>query len=486
MKKHLIILPYKVVIAAFIFSFTLISCDKDGDSPGEQPLQVEEVAGTNDGAQPVISIAANAVVPPTQSKYNFNFDWEHAQYMPVKPGQPAVPVPWSSQAIKNYDPGLQNDFKKSDGWELVYNSFSDSLNFDNRIFILYNKFRGLLRYYTYNSIPTNPSVEEYRWLINELALRGTAGASPLFNYADQLIVDMKGDSWNTSIIEPWPLTERGWYISQFELAYDRNTINYNWQQFTLGWSLSFAKVEELSLNDKPAINKMVYLQKPGLRFSASRGVAIGSNMQAHVKSVSGLDALSGIFSSSLVNNLKQTIFDSAAGNKLNATLVPLLGMADCKLDVAASIRLDYNLVGYVGELSMAPPGVDNSKVIGMGPFFNEPMGIFYLGAQPVIHHVKADGALPEQYTLDVPSVEYVINPFIQSYAAVRHFHQEIVAVASNETASLTEAKLFQGQQLKASAPLNILGVRVSFEVVPRNGSAPVRIIKTFKAVMQNN
>jgi hypothetical protein len=486
MKKHLITLPYKVVIAAFIFSFTIISCDKDDDSDREQPLQVEAIANIDAGAQPVITIAANAVTPPTQPKLNYNFDWENAQYMPVQPGQPAVPVPWSSQVIKNYDPGLQYDFKKSDGWELVYNSFSDSLNFDNRLFILYNKFRGLLRYYTYNTAPSNPSVDGYRWLINELALRGTMGTSPLFNYADQLIVDMHADSWNASIIEPWPISERGWYISQFELAYDRNMINFNWQQFMLGWTLAFAKVQELSLNDKPAINKMICLQKPGLRFSSSRGIAIGSNMQAHVKSVGGLDALSGIFSSSIVSNLKQTIFDSTAGNKLNATLVPSLGMADCKLDVTASIRLDYNLAGYVGELALAPPGVDNSKVIGMGPLFNEPMGIFYLGAQPVIHHIKADGPLPEQYTLDVSSVNYVINPFIQQYAEVRNFRQEIVAVASNETANLTEAKLYQGQRLKASAPVNVLGVRVSFEVVPKNGSAPVRIIKTFKADVQHN
>jgi hypothetical protein len=485
MKKHLIILPYKAAIAAFIFSFILISCDKKGDPVTEPPpLQVEETAIVNPGARPVITIAANAPVPPTTTKYNFVFDWEHAQNMPVMPGKPAVPVPWSDQAIKNYDRGLQNDFKKSDGWEMVYNNFSDSLNFDNRVFILYNKFRGVLRYYTYNATPSNPSVADYRWFINELGIRGAVATSPIFNYADQLIVDMNANSRNVSVIEPWPISERGWYISQFELAYDKNMINYNWEQFSFGWTLEFAKVEELSINNKLAGNKMIYLQKPGLRFTSTTGVAIGSNMQAHVKSVSGLDEFYGLFPGSTMNKLKQTIFDSAAGNKLNATLVPSLNIADCKLDVSASIRLGYNLVGYVGELALAPPGLNNSKVIGMGPLFNEPMGIFYLGAQPIIHHVKADGALPEQYTLDVGSVEYIINPYIQTYAEVRNFQQEIVAVEAKETTNLTEAKLYQGQQLKASAPLNVLGVRVSFEVVPKNGTAPIRIIKTFKANVQ--
>jgi len=412
MKKHLLI-TYKSAIAVFIFSFSLISCEKKGVSADEQPLQVEEITNTSDPAQPQITFPANATVPPTRSTLNFVFDWEHAQQMPVMPGKPPVPVPWSDQAIKNYDPGLQNDFRKSDGWELVYNNFSDSLNFDNRFFILYNKFRGLLRYYSYNTSPGNPSVDNYKWLINELAWRATSGPSPLFNFADQLIVDVNADSHSASLIEPWPIRERGWYLSQFELAYDRNLINYNWQQFTIGWTLAFADVKELALNNKPVGSKMVFLQKPGLSFSTSLGLAIGSNMQAHVKSVNGLNELSGVFSSSLISNLKQTIFDSTAGNKLNATLVPQLGLADCKLDVAALFRQDYNLVGYVGNLTFAPSGADNSQVIGFGPLFNEPMGIFYLGAKPVVHYTKVAGLLPEQYTLDVSSVEYVINPFIK-------------------------------------------------------------------------
>jgi hypothetical protein len=199
----------------------------------------------------------------------------------------------------------------------------------------------------------------------------------------------------------------------------------------------------------------------------------------------GLDELSGIFPGSVISNLKQTLVDSTAGIKLNALLVPQLGVADTRLDVPALIRLDPNLVGYI-RLSLASPGFDNTNVPGFGPAFNEPLGIFYLGAMPVIQHTKVDGPLPEQYTLDIASIEYIINPFIQNYATVRNFRQEIVAVASNEIPNLTEAKLYQGQQLKASAPLNILGVRVSFDVLPKSGTAPVKIIKTFKAKLRNS
>ncbi|MBO9202983.1 MULTISPECIES: hypothetical protein [Niastella] len=484
MKKNHIILTCKVALATLIFNFTLISCHKDKGSSGEKAVEVEETATINPGAQPTITIPANATVPPTKTGLNFSFNWENAQTMPVVPGQPTVPVPWSDQVVRNYDPGLRYDYKKSDGWELVYNSFSDTLRFPNRVFILYNKFRGVVRYYTYNSTPSNPSVDNYRSLINEVALHGPV--SNLLNYADQLIVDVNIKSFTASMIEPWPITDKAWYISQFEMAYDSNLIKLEWPLTSFDWTLDFAQVMELSLNDKNPGNKMIALQKPGNSFITNRGVAIGSNMQAHVKSVSGLDELLGTFSVSTINNLKKTIFDSTAGNKLNATLVPQSGLADSKLDVPASIRINNSLVGYEGTHSMAPPGADNTRVLGLAPLFNEPMGIFYLSAPPVIQHTKADGPLPEQYTLDITSLKYIINPFIQNYVTVRNFRQEIVATATYETSSLTEARLYQGQQLKASAPLTILGVRVSFDVVPKNGSAPIKIIKTFKADLRNS
>jgi len=114
------------------------------------------------------------------------------------------------------------------------------------------------------------------------------------------------------------------------------------------------------------------------------------------------------------------------------------------------------------------------------------MGVFYLASDPVIHYVKSTGDLTEQYTLDVSSLEYIINPFIQSYADVRNFRQEIMAIDAEETNNLSEATIYRGKILKASAPLTILGVRVSFEVVPKNGSAPVKIVKTFKANVQDS
>jgi hypothetical protein len=463
-----------------------MSCHKKADPPPDNPpLQVDEITSTNNAAQPVITIPPDKTLLPSKSSLNFVFDWEQAVTMPVKPGSPVVPMPWSDQAVKNYDPGLRYDFKKTDGWELVYNNFSDSVNHPHRFLILYNKFRGLLRYYCYNPAPPNASVSSYRSLINEITLNSTANNSHIFNYAGQYIIDQNSNTRSASLIEPWPISEGGWYISQFEMAYDQNIAGFNWMQFGFSWALAFAKTEELMLNDMNATNKQVFLQKQGVQFTDYRGVPINGNMQLQVKSLTGFDNLENVFTDSIIDKLKQTVNDTAAGNMLNAMLVPSLRIANCKLDVPALLRININLVGFITGLGLCMPGVDNSQVIGFGPVFNEPLGIFYLAAKPVIHYSKTTGAVPDQYTLDVSSVEYVINPFIQNYAEVRNFRQEIVAVDAEETKNLTEAKIFRGQVLKASAPLTILGVRVSFEVVPKNGSTPVKIIKTFKANVVN-
>ncbi|HEX6431849.1 MAG TPA: hypothetical protein VF008_29360 [Niastella sp.] len=464
-----------------------MSCRKKAETPPDNPLQVEEITNTNDPAQPVITIPANNTLLPSRSLLNFVFDWEHAVTMPVKPGNPVVPMPWSDQAVRNYDPGLRYDFKRNDGWELVYNNFSDSAYPDNRIFILYNKFRGVLRYYCYNATPSNATVNSYQSLINEISLFTPANLnSHIFNYAGQYIIDLNSNTPEASLIEPWPISEGGWYISQFEMAYDRNMAGFAaWPQSGISWSLLFARTEELMVNNINATKKQVFLQKEGVQFTDYRGISINGNMQLQVKSVSGFDNLENVFTNPVINKIKQAVSDTVAGNLLNATLVPSLGIADCKLDVPALLRFDKKLVAFIGGLGLAMPGVDNSKVIGLGPVFNESMGVFYLASKPVIHYSRSTGAVPEQYTLDVSSVDYVINPFIQNYAVVRNFRQEIVAVDAEETKNLTEAKIFRGRVLKASAPLTILGVRVSFEVAPKNGSAPVKIVKTFKANVVN-
>src|SRR5688572_20949394 len=189
-KARLITLRNCAACTLLLVITILTGCRKKVTGPGESLLQVEEIAITNDPAQPVITIPTDKTLLPTKPSDNFVFDWETATQMPVPPGKPVVPMPWSDNAIRNYDPGLRYDYKKSDGWEMLYGTFSDSINFDNRVFILYNKFRGLVRYYTYNHQFVSSDIGTARWLLNEVRIAMPGNPSEAANFAGQDIVDV--------------------------------------------------------------------------------------------------------------------------------------------------------------------------------------------------------------------------------------------------------------------------------------------------------
>lgn len=489
MRKTCLITVRNYAACALLLVITIIAgCRKKVDRPQEDALQVEEITSTNDPAQPVITIPTDKTLLPSKSAYNFVFDWETATQMPVPPGKPAVPMPWSDNAVRNYDPGLRYDHKKSDGWEMLYCTFSDSINFAGRIFILYNKFRGLVRYYTYNPQYVSADIGEARWLLNEFHIDASANPSEAANFASQDIVDVGTPMRYASLIDRWQIQEYGWYITQFELAYDNNYVNYAWPQNRIKLDINFARLTDVVLNGKPAMDKVLSMQAPGFQFIdwwTTTSKLEGPNWQLNIKSLSGFDQLSGIFPETIISNLRQTTSSGQAGNILSATLVPGTEMINCRLGTSGAVSWRFGQVGYT-SMGLSLPGANNSAVVGIGPVFNEPTGIFYLTSKPVIRYKKENGPLPETYALDVASLKYIINPFVKNYADVDNFKQEIVALDEKETKNITEAKMYAGKILKASKPLKILGVRVSLDVTPKNGSKPIKLIKTFKAEILNS
>lgn len=116
------------------------------------------------------------------------FDWESADWMPTPLGQSRIGMPWMGQGALDLNYGLEiiNDYKRSDGWELVYNTFSEnSPPLVNPYFILYNKYRGILRlyYYTTTSFVSNSS-----YITTEIEI--SSNRSCILNYLDTDFVDI--------------------------------------------------------------------------------------------------------------------------------------------------------------------------------------------------------------------------------------------------------------------------------------------------------
>src|SRR5450432_1216105 len=89
---------------------------------------------------------------------NYPFNWETATTMMPSTTNPAYnpSMPWSSQSGAYIDANLISDYKSSDGWVLVFNTFNPTNNYyitnaanGGLYFALYNIYRGLLRFYLY-------------------------------------------------------------------------------------------------------------------------------------------------------------------------------------------------------------------------------------------------------------------------------------------------------------------------------------------------
>ena len=104
---------------------------------------------TNKRTLPIFeSIVSRRAVPV------YEFDWENADWMPTPPQQAKIPSPWIGQGSIASTFGIEivNDRKKIDGWELLYNSFNiEESSLVNPYFILYNKYRGIMRIFFYTT-----------------------------------------------------------------------------------------------------------------------------------------------------------------------------------------------------------------------------------------------------------------------------------------------------------------------------------------------
>lgn len=99
--------------------------------------------------------------------------------------------PWSGSGslLGTYGTDIINDRKKSEGWTLLYNSFTSDANLytPNPFFVLYNKYRGIMRIFYY---ATDPFITSSSNIIDNLSIISDHYSSSIFNLADQHIIQV--------------------------------------------------------------------------------------------------------------------------------------------------------------------------------------------------------------------------------------------------------------------------------------------------------
>lgn len=422
-----------------------------------------------------ISEETEGIIPTekltTRAVPTYSFDWENIDWMPTPPSQTRIPSPWvgagSIASLHGLD--VVNDRKKIDGWELLYSSFDPNTTGQliNPYFILYNKYRGLMRIFFYT---TTQFLSPSSYLQDNLRVISKNKTS-LFNFIGEEVVDgsLRLDHYSQVQSAPddgtYPLASNKWYMVQYELAYDPDLAQIPYNQVQLSWNLNYCNIENVSLGGD-LVGKIIgtigsssspdFLSELGnVGKTAATGVlaGIGSNFISKntINEETGENKLkvpNKVFKA-LGTGLNAAI-SAASGNYPGAVIGLLNGIIGGSSGSApipanfflnATIKMEGSNTNN-GSFPSMPitfwmPGTNiASDASGYIPLYNKSLGIFNFNEKPTInvqYSIVAKTKIPDPWNNEM--LEYtmhrlvmptnpnfsnflIINPDITNYANI--------------------------------------------------------------------
>ncbi|MEH6304488.1 hypothetical protein RYH73_02475 [Olivibacter sp. CPCC 100613] len=466
----------KKIYVSLIVSSICFGCTKEKSIPEGPNVETQTTLARH--------LSPLGIVSPT-------LDWESIDLMPMPSGSYNVVVPWGSAASRQMPEEFVHDYKKVDGWELVYNTFTSSTIHDHLFFVLYNKYRGIIRMYYYVK-PGNYIFSTN--IVHTLMGQGTYSAnSPILNFTEPGMIDISENKLQTSTLENFQVAPGTWYAFQYELAYDENLVNQNYQNFSFLWPIKSNKIQQVSVNGtiQGTLTNSLSVSNVNLtttpNFSGNANIPIYSSYGASstpgsspsiVKTI--LDALGGV-----VKDLLGGLFGKKSGG---AEVVQYA--INANVNLTGQITSDF----LVGSLGLAVPGYDQSQTTGLLPIYNERLGVFYLSDKPIINETTQIHSIYDQNGMEIDqryvyhyqavdnSYQMVFNPAVLAVANIENLTKRVITTdggnllsGTRETIGVTGvATQYEG------SPTNVIGLRISFDVVPKNGSPRVKIVKSFK------
>lgn len=508
----------------------LTACKKEANVIADQTSQV----------RPLMTTHASLVT--------YIFNWETATQMPSMSNANPVPMPWSS-GTSAIDPYLVSDYKKSEGWELVWNTFGPNVQLNDPgysyFFALYNKYRGILRFYLWQA--GTPLATSF--IQHGLKLYGSQ-QSPILNYNAQEIADLESNQTEFSQVLNQQLSLSGgtWFAFQYEMAYDPTLATTSFPAFGLEWDAKWASVSQIDLNGKisgeikgtvgqantGAFNFGSFITKAFTTLWGAAGYNVFLRLIGDTND-SQYVASMGNASKGIVKDFLNAVIGGSAGS-----LQPV------NLTLSAKIGLQGTLItgGGIINKKLVLPGQSNSQTVeGNLPVYNSTMGIMNLSNAPIVNidkyykyftiedpsggrdlivHIhglhtldnnsftinwnpaiinnSADGATIQNLNFQLIKAQYSkannVPPYNEGYAeAMPYYSGEITTHVYAITG--TFSKIEQSGNLSivsgipgSTAPLDMIStdedfgitaVRISFDVVPNNGAPRCKLVKTFKA-----
>ncbi len=509
-----------VVLIASLFSCTKAQMPED--NPQVVDPQVETpIEGDIDIADPHLS--------------TYYFDWNGVDWMPLPSLQARVSQPWIGAGTLHGSVAPEDiaDRDASDGWELIYSVFDPtaSSRIENPYFIIYNKYRGILRLYQYVTDVHTINLGVY---LHEKVVLSTDGQASSLNFLGEGIIDATNNKDRYSQIKSSPynnyVTCNKWYMTQYEMAYDESLQSARNASVKLAFMQSLVRVDNAQQN---GVDVSQYYGQFGSDFfsaenivtksaGASRVVlsAIGSSIFIDAK-VEGAHSLMSNNRYNIPNDDYESLVDwfetlSAEGDN---DLTPLVANAvwggSRYKAVSATLLSDLTIDGDIVEQLQFPvgyasiwmpgtplEGVDPSYV----PHYNKPLGVINFRGKPNVaielidksfdvsnesadtgrevvvteFYARVQDAMDfSEYLIVNPEVKKIADVAIQSQDVVFDVVGEgLVEVSSQE--QLKYKQYGNGEDYVRFDPKTAtVGVRFKIKVTPHDGSQPSYIVKTF-------
>jgi|GEM_PF-2788552 len=501
----------KRILVAFFLSLVLLiqSCQKQTLEPVLPPQS--KTTNTNYSSARI-------------DTYPFNWEGADKDLMPTPPGI-TIGTPWFVGLSDPQGMGFNKltDRKSADGWELLFNTFNRNVMPQVCYFVLYNKYRGIARfhYYTYAN-NGNSSNTISNAIIHQLTTAGSpkGALSPILNYSTQAVVDLANPNvTEIAYASSARFSANTWYILEVELAYDKNFTNnvggYTSSNFYLSWRPRGLATQEFNANGNisgsidgniaiPGSNVSLDVGSINLQGKAGTIVVGGAAKEStNILSKLGSAVLSGVSKgitsgvSGIVKNVFSGIFGKNDENNTHLKINATIGLkGDIKSEFAPT-PVSMPWPGY-------PIGVDESAFM---PKYQQPLGIFYLSDKPVVTTTSVKATPPRNgdgpasryrhwtYTINRNSFQLLFNPAITDFATIQNIGYEVVVRQWDVGEILTGSREDINGAIMYASPGSIrigdydkttstIYVRVSFDVVPKNGSPAVTIVKTFAATIQ--
>lgn len=484
-----------------IFGLLLCSCSESSEQPvGPEPPEPDPQTAGCVGIYPVPSAT---------------FDWERADWMPTPPGQSRISNPWIGAGALGYELDVLNDRKASDGWVLLYSTFdaNASAPLENPYFILYNKYRGIMRIVLYL---TSPIIGYSAGYFEECLSVPSGSNTPVLNFMDNDIVDGDAKPVAQTRLHSYripigasSLAYYKWYWFQYELAYDPAVAEMSQDKARFDWRLTHYNVDGVSLGgSEPVPLNGVFgaaTEGPGVSlvnlfrtegegaYSAIGRKAVADFAENGDTGENWLGMADDVFKALVadLNAAAESSPDDFADRDISILNGVFGGSGDRTLPVNLTLRTPLQLNGPAvssgpssrGAALMQLPGV-SAPESGLVPLYDKPLGVCNISGRPPLELTcRTLKGKKTTYALDMPAqlADYssylVINPAVAEIADVTVAKQDLVVREKGSSAvRINPTQSYEAESL----PELEFGVRFTLKIVPKDGSPVSVIVKTFR------